>query len=68
MTLQSIIKKLEKLGQEYEKEHGTKPHVFSWDEDEGILLCKQVVKSGCLRSAKKPYLRKKTGFERELGL
>lgn len=64
MEITKLIKKLQDVADKYHAEHGKYPEIFSVDEDEGTTLCFKIEKNGCLRTAKKPYLKVRTGLER----
>ncbi len=64
MKVKDLINNLEKVRQEFIETNGVEPSIFSVDEDEGTLICANIVKNGCLRTAKKPYIYKKTGLEK----
>jgi hypothetical protein len=54
---EKINEAVKKQAAKYEKLHGIKPEIFHFDVSDGeIQFCSKVVKSGCSRTAKKPYL------------
>lgn len=63
MKLETLIKRLQKANDKYKALHGKSPSIFSVNEDEGMLLCRNVLKDGGVSSAIKPYMRFKTGIE-----
>lgn len=67
MKLETLIKKLIKVNNEYRKQHDTSPYIFSLDED-GFTLCKKIERPDpCTKRAIKPYMENiKTGLERLL--
>lgn len=51
------------LNNQYKKKHGTSPVIFSWDEKDGLMLCKKVTKTDWGKRAEIPYMKKKIGIE-----
>lgn len=68
MKISKLVEKLNRVLVEYKNKYPEvkNPEIFSFDEDEGILICASVKKTRGIRTAKKPYLKRKLGIERLL--
>lgn len=55
LKVKDLILKLERARKSYIKKHGIEPSIYSWDADEGLMLCSKVQKFEDGATALKPY-------------